>query len=66
MQDGKGGSLAFVVRDMRTYKVTDYVPEIWTKTGGTYLNLITCAGDFNRVTRTSDERLVVFTELASS
>ena len=59
----EGKELIFVVKEKKIYGATDTVPEVWDKNDGIYLNLITCSGKWNRLTRTSDERLVVFTEL---
>lgn len=64
-EDEKGRELVFVVRDISTYKATDQVPDIWEKNDVAHLNLITCFGRWNRLTRTSDERLVVFTDLVT-
>jgi len=59
----KGETFAFSIREMRTYDADERVPEVWNKNDGQYLNLITCAGDWNKVTKTHDKRLVVFTNL---
>lgn len=63
VENEKGEMLAFVVREMRTYDALDIAPEVWNKKDSAHLNLITCSGDWNASTGTSDKRLVVFTDL---
>lgn len=63
IKNAEGQDMIFVVKEKKTYGATEIVPEVWNKTDGKYLNLITCSGQWNRLTGTSDERLVVFTEL---
>lgn len=65
VRNEKDKELVFVVREMRTYGAKEQVPDVWSKDDSKYLNLITCSGRWNPFTRTSDERLVVFTELKS-
>ena len=61
--DEEGKELVFVVRDTRIYDADEKVPEVWNKDDTAHLNIITCSGKWNSRTRTSDERLVVFTDL---
>lgn len=63
----KGGTtLHFVVRSVEQYDRTDVpVEDIFNRTGGAYLNLITCEGRWIRTDKTYDQRLVVYTELAA-
>jgi len=65
VEDEKGNTLVFVVREMRVYGANEIVPEVWNKDDTAHLNLITCSGDWNESTKTSDKRLVVFTDLAT-
>ncbi|MFZ3011956.1 MAG: class F sortase [Minisyncoccia bacterium] len=65
VENEKGDILVFVVREMRVYGALEIVPEVWNKNDAAYLNLITCSGDWNASTGTSDKRLVVFTDLAT-
>ena len=58
-----GQRLTFVVKEKQIYGAMDKVPAVWDRKDGRYLNLITCSGKWNRLTKTSDDRLVVFTEL---
>lgn len=64
-RDGK--RLTFVVTGTRTYPY-DSVPTeiIFNPSGSARLNLITCGGSWIKSAKTYDERLVVFTKLASS
>lgn len=65
VENEKGNTLVFVVREMRVYGAREIVPEVWNKNDAAHLNLITCSGDWNASTGTSDKRLVVFTDLAT-
>lgn len=56
-------TLVFVVREMRVYNAEDMAPEVWSEKDTAHLNLITCFGDWNVSTGTSDKRLVVFTDM---
>jgi LPXTG-site transpeptidase (sortase) family protein len=58
-----GSRLIFAVKSAKIYGAKDKAPEVWNKKDGRYLNLITCSGKWNRLTGTSDQRLVVFAEL---
>lgn len=47
----------------KSYPSTAIVPEIFfSKDGKSHLNLITCGGVWNKVTKHYPDRLVVFTE----
>lgn len=61
--DAKGVSTSFVVRDMRTYDATDTNTGIFESESGAHLNLITCSGVWDPVTKTSTQRLVIFTDV---
>ena len=65
VEDGEGKELVFVVRDMRVYGADESAPEVWSKSDTAHLNLITCSGRWNNITKTSDERLVIFTDLVT-
>jgi sortase (surface protein transpeptidase) len=65
VENEKGDTLVFVVREMHVYGAREIVPEVWNKNDAAHLNLITCSGDWNASTGTSDKRLVVFTDLAT-
>ena len=61
--DAKGVSTSFVVRDMRTYDATDTNTGIFESESGAHLNLITCSGVWDPATKTSAQRLVIFTDV---
>ena len=65
VQTAVGKMLHFRVTRTEIYPY-DKVPlnELFTKTGGAYLNLVTCNGTWLPKQRTYDHRLVVYTELA--
>ena len=58
-----GRERTFVVREMRVYKRDEIVPEVWHKDDAPHLNLITCSGNWDSAAGTSEERLVVFSDL---
>ena len=62
--DAKGTSVPFVVRDMRTYDAADTHTGIFDSKSGAHLNLITCSGTFDPITKRYTKRLVVFTDAA--
>lgn len=61
--DAEGISISFVVRDMRTYDATDANTGIFESESGVHLNLITCSGSWDPLTKSSTERLVIFTDV---
>jgi sortase (surface protein transpeptidase) len=65
IQTVAGGILNFRVVDIEEYPYTQVPGELFTKTGGAYLNLITCAGVWLPQEKTYDHRLVVYTALTS-
>ncbi len=65
VKDDKGISLTFTVRDSHIYNPNESVPEVFSKDDGTYLNLITCHGDWLANQKTYTKRLVVFTDATS-
>ena len=58
----EGVSISFVVRDMQTYNAMDEDTGIFESADGVHLNLITCSGDWDPVTKSYTTRLVVFTD----
>ena len=61
--DAKGFSTSFVVRDMHIYDATDTNTGIFESQSGVHLNLITCSGDWNPLTKSYTKRLVIFTDV---
>jgi LPXTG-site transpeptidase (sortase) family protein len=57
-----GATLSFRVSAVETYPYQSVPQAIFTKTGGVYLNLITCAGTWQSKQHTYDQRLVIYTE----
>jgi LPXTG-site transpeptidase (sortase) family protein len=58
----RGATVSFTVRETRTYKQDERPNEIFNKTDGTYLNLITCSGTWDNAKKRYSHRYVVFTE----
>lgn len=63
VKDDNGYMFAFIVRETRMYKSHESPVEVFQKNDGTYLNLITCQGEWLASQKTYTQRLVVFTEL---
>ena len=62
VKNDKGEEISFRVTGSRIYDFKDSAPEVFNKNDGTYLNLITCNGDWIPAQKTYTKRLVVFTE----
>ncbi len=63
VEDGKGVTSTFVVRELRTYANDEMAPSVFSaKDGGAHLNLITCSGTWNAAEKTHSDRLVVFSD----
>jgi len=63
VKDKQGTTITFVVRDFKTYGQNDDAPEVFVSTDGqAHLNLITCFGTWNKVTKSYPKRLVVFAD----
>ena len=53
----------FIVRKISTYRPNESVPDVFSSDDGVaHLNIITCAGVWNKKTKTHSDRLVVFTD----
>jgi LPXTG-site transpeptidase (sortase) family protein len=67
VQTDNGRTLRFVVNDVETYALASVpVDKLFNQDGARNLNLITCAGKFNKQLSTYDHRLVVYATLAQS
>ena len=63
VEDEKGILTTFVVREIRIYDPKADATEVFSSHDGkAYLNLITCAGTWDNVKKSSSERLVVFAD----
>ncbi|ERI08708.1 sortase family protein [Aneurinibacillus aneurinilyticus ATCC 12856] len=66
LYDDKGTKLVFIVKTVESFKVKEAPLErIFGASPKAHLNLITCAGKFNKKTQEHAQRLVVFTEISS-
>jgi uncharacterized repeat protein (TIGR01451 family) len=64
VSDASGAELAFRVRALAVEPLDGFPSlQVFGPAHGRFLNLITCAGQYDRVRRTYDHRLVVFAEL---
>ena len=67
VEDEKSIITTFVVREIRVYDPKADASEVFFSTDGqSHLNLITCAGAWNEVSKSSAKRLVVFTDKVGS
>ena len=62
IKDKKGKSIAFIVRESRTYDPKEDVPNVFNNIDGNHLNLITCDGAWDKGKKSYSKRLVVFTD----
>jgi len=63
IEDENGVRTAFVVRELRIYGEYEDVPEVFGSLDGkAHLNLVTCEGVWNTVSKSYAKRLVVFAD----
>jgi LPXTG-site transpeptidase (sortase) family protein len=63
VKDERGVVITFVVRELQTYNSNDSAKEVFVSTDGkAHLNLITCAGRWDKATSNYSNRTVVFTD----
>jgi LPXTG-site transpeptidase (sortase) family protein len=63
IEDEKGQLIFFTVREIRIFDSAADTTEVFHSASGMHLNLITCAGTWNKFTQNYSQRLVVFTDL---
>jgi LPXTG-site transpeptidase (sortase) family protein len=54
--------IIFTVREMRTYKQDERPSDIFNRTDGVHLNLITCSGRWDNIKKRYSHRYVVFAD----
>lgn len=63
IEDERGATIAFVVRELRTYDQNEDASSVfYSNDGRAHLNLITCEGAWNEALRSYSNRLVVFAD----
>ncbi len=63
VMDGRGVTFTFVVRKVKTYDPKADASDVFSSNDGkVHLNLITCEGTWDPISRTSSERLIVFAD----
>lgn len=63
VEDDQGTTVAFVVRELRTYRPDEDTTDVFRPNdGGAHLNLITCKGAWNKEQEIYSARLVVFAD----
>jgi len=63
VEDGKGTVITFVVREIRTYDEKADASDVFGSSDGkAHLNLITCEGVWDAVSKNYSKRLVIFTD----
>lgn len=63
VEDNKGKSITFVVRESRIYDPGLAEKEVFSSSDSAHLNLITCDGIWDGVKKSYSKRLVVFTDI---
>lgn len=67
VEDSTGTRVSFVVREIRRYADTDSAPDVFGSSDGkAHLNLVTCEGTWNPLTKSYSRRLVVFADKEES
>jgi len=63
IEDERGIIISFVVRESRRYDPDDDAPDVFDSSDEkSHLNLITCEGVWDKVSKTYSKRLVIFTD----
>jgi LPXTG-site transpeptidase (sortase) family protein len=63
VKDGKGATITFVVRELRIFNLKSDVTDVFVSGDAkAHLNLITCEGIWNKVSKSYSGRLVVFAD----
>lgn len=63
VENEKGAVVTFVVREIRKYNPTADASDVfWSTDGKAHLNLITCEGTWDKISRSSSQRLIVFAD----
>ncbi|MDP2103334.1 MAG: class F sortase [Candidatus Gracilibacteria bacterium] len=63
IEDEKGKTITFVVREFRTYGQNEDASSVFGSSDGkAHLNLITCQGAWNKIKKSYPNRLIVFTD----
>lgn len=62
IETDKGRFFPFIVRAIRSYDPNEIAPEVFQKSDGIHLNLVTCGGLWDKQRRIYRERLVIFTD----
>lgn len=63
IKNDKGITITFLVREVKKYNPNEDTEDVFNSIDGkAHLNLITCAGLWDNVSKSSSERLVIFTD----
>lgn len=63
IEDDKGKIITFVVREIKSYNPQADATEVFNSSDGkSHLNLITCEGTWDKISKSYSQRLVVFTD----
>ena len=64
-QDSNGKTTTFVVVRSKIYSPEAFAPEVFQSANGIHLNLVSCTGEWDKSTKSSNKRLVVFTDIVN-
>ena len=63
IEDEKGVTIIFVVREIRIYNKDEAAPDVFSSNDEkAHLNLVTCTGTWDKTEKTRSDRLIVFTD----
>ncbi len=63
IEDDQGRIISFIVREIRTYDSEEDASDIFSLSEGIHLNIITCSGDWDKVQKSFNKRLVIFADV---
>ena len=63
IEDDQGKIITSIVREARIYGPEEDASDVFSRSDGIHLNLITCSGDWDSVEKTFNKRLVIFTDI---
>lgn len=62
IEDDQGTKISFVVRESRAYEADEDATDVFSLRDGIHLNLVTCSGDWDKVQKSYNKRLVIFAD----
>ncbi len=63
IEDDQGTIITFIVRENRTYDPEEDASDVFSQSDGIHLNLISCSGNWDKVQKSFNKRVVIFTDI---